>query len=155
MQKLNAFSASLLMILNWEVLLTHWRDEKSCSGIQIHWRTEQSATTWSSVKENAEFCRWDRAMPVTGTDWETSGWKPAQQKAIWWCWWQKAQHEPAACPDSQEGKTQVKDQENILRKLEITLDDQSTHLLPNFFFFFFCCLLGNLLLSQSVTSVSL
>jgi len=37
MQELNAPLASLLMIPDWEVLLTLLRDERSCRGIWIDW----------------------------------------------------------------------------------------------------------------------
>lgn len=31
-------------------------------------------------------CSWDGVMLDTGTDWETSGGRAAQQKGIWGCW---------------------------------------------------------------------
>lgn len=33
-----------------------------------------------------------------------SGWSTAEQKRSWGGWWQQAQHEPAACSHSQEGR---------------------------------------------------
>lgn len=39
--------------------------------------TGQSATAWSSTKQNAESCSQNRAMPDTGTAWEGGGWRTA------------------------------------------------------------------------------
>jgi len=43
-------------------------------------------------------------MPVTGTNFERSGWREALQKGIWGAGQQQAPQEPAASPGSPEGK---------------------------------------------------
>lgn len=56
MQKLNASSACLLMILNWKVLLTLRGSEGLQRDLDKIWRIGYD---WISTKENAMFCNWD------------------------------------------------------------------------------------------------
>lgn len=57
-------SASALVILNWEELLTPWRDKRPYREIYIHWTISNSTHS----KKNAKCCAWNKAMPNTGTN---------------------------------------------------------------------------------------
>lgn len=74
--------SKILMILNWEVLLTLWRDERPCIEIQIIWS-------------------WDREMLDIGSDQEISGWRsekdlgvPVNNRlniSLWYTWQPRGQ----------------------------------------------------------------
>ena len=58
MQEWSTSSVSSLLILNWEVLLTSWRNKRHSRFNQIDWNIGES----SSRKENPGFCSWDGVM---------------------------------------------------------------------------------------------
>lgn len=81
MQDCNVSAARLLVVINWQVLLTPWKEERPCKG-----STGQLSVANNSTKEIARCCTWDRVRPNMGRDWETSGCRAAQQEGIWRCW---------------------------------------------------------------------
>lgn len=75
MQELNASLPSSLMILNWEVLSTPWRDGESLQS-DLDWKII------NSIKVKGKCCvlHLCSAMPAMSTAWEASDQRAAQQK---------------------------------------------------------------------------
>lgn len=88
-------SASLLMILNWVVLLTQQNEGMPSRETWKNSKTGHTWMNWGSASSSARCCTWVRAIPDKCRDWEDL------LRAVLW---RKAQHELVMCTCISEGQ---------------------------------------------------